>query len=284
MTSYFMLLRPRQWVKNLMLFFPPFLGGTLLQPGVAARGLFPLVAFCLASSSLYVVNDLCDRENDGRHPKKRLRPLPSGRVTPVAASALSVACATASALVALSTSFHFFCYLMAYFAVSIAYSLRLKNIAIVDIFCISAGFLIRLLAGGAVFGMVITHWLFLTVFLLSVFLSAGKRCGEKNALGETAVQHRKALDAYSEKFLAGIMNMTGSAVLVTYTMYVIARPSRLLIYTVPLSCFGLFRYIYRIHSGAEGDPTESLTRDPAMFAIGVLWVTMVGWGIYGVQF
>lgn len=264
-----------------MLFFPPFLGGTLIQAGVAARGALPFVTLCLASSALYILNDLCDRENDSRHPKKRLRPLPSGQVTPIAACALSAICAVISVLAALKAAFPFFGYLMAYFVVSIAYSLWLKHIVIVDILSISAGFLIRLMAGGAVFGIVISPWLYLSVFLLSVFLSAGKRCGEKNALGIAAIHHRKALDAYPAKFLEGVMNMTGSAVLVTYTMYVISRPSRLLIYTVPLCCFGLFRYTLRIYAGAEGDPTETLTRDPALFLIGMLWAIMVGWGVYG---
>jgi decaprenyl-phosphate phosphoribosyltransferase len=275
------LLRPRQWLKNLMLFFPPFLGGGLLQPGMALRGLRPFAAFCLASSAIYILNDLCDRVNDGQHPKKRLRPLPSGRVSPRTAWLLSVACIIGSGLAAWGSCGEFLFYLVAYFVVSVSYSLYLKDIALVDIFCISAGFLFRLLAGGAVFGVAISEWLFLSVFLLSIFLSTGKRLGEKRHLGALAEQHRKVLVAYPKGFLEGAMYMTGGAVLVTYTMYVLTRPSGLLIYTVPLCCFGLFRHMLRIQSGADGDPTESLTRDVPLFVVGLLWVVMVGWGIYG---
>lgn len=281
LTPCLQLLRPRQWLKNLMLYFPPFLGGTLLHPGMALQGVRPFAAFCLASSAIYILNDLCDSASDGQHPRKRLRPLPSGRISPRAASALAVACALCSALVAWGSSRDFLFYLTAYGVVSIAYSLFLKEIALVDIFCISAGFLFRLLAGGAVFGVAVSEWLFLSVFLLSIFLSTGKRLGEKRRLGALAQQHRKVLEAYPRGFLDGSMYLTGGSVLVTYTMYVLTRPSGLLIYTVPLCCFGLLRHILRIQSGADGDPTESLTRDLPLFVVGLLWVVMVGWGIYG---
>ena len=280
MTPYFILLRPRQWIKNLMLFFPPFLGGTILQPGIAKKGVLPFVAFCLISSAIYILNDICDIESDRRHPKKSLRPLPSGLIRPVSASILATTCVIFSSAAALYIASPFFVYLMAYVVISIAYTLWLKDVVLVDIFCISAGFLIRLLAGGEVFAIAVSHWLFLSVFLLSLFLSAGKRFGEKYTLGTTAASHRKALDDYRGKFLEDIMNITAAAVLVTYTMYVISNPSFPLIYTVPLCCFGLLRYIFRIHAGADGDPTASLTRDPTLFLIGVLWVTMLGWGIY----
>lgn len=281
MVSSLHLLRLRQWLKNLMLFFPPFLGGCMLQSGVALRGVRPFTAFCLASSAIYILNDLCDSASDGQHPTKRLRPLPSGRVSPRAASALAVACALCSVLAAWGSSGTFLFYLAAYGLVSIAYSLCLKDIALVDIFCISAGFLFRLLAGGAVFGLHVSEWLFLSVFLLSIFLSTGKRLAEKRRLGSLAEQHRKVLVAYPKGFLEGAMYMTGGAVLVTYTMYVLTRPAGLLIYTVPLCCFGLLRHMLRIQSGADGDPTESLTRDLPLFVVGLLWLVMVGWGIYG---
>lgn len=148
-----------------------------------------------------------------------------------------------------------------------------------DVFSISAGFLLRLLAGGEAFGVPISDWLFLSVFLLALFLSIGKRLGEKIALGELAGEHRLSLASYSEIYLQGAMFMTGAVVLVTYTMYVISRQS--LIYTVPLCAFGLLRYILRIESGKSGDPTESLLRDGPLFAVSLLWVVMVGLGIYG---
>ena len=121
----------------------------------------------------------------------------------------------------------------------------------------------------------------MSVFLLSVFLSTGKRLGKKQRLGDMAHHHRKTLVLYPNGFLEGALYLTGSAVLVTYTMYVISRHSPLLLYSVPLCCFGLLRYILRVQWGKGGDPTESLTRDVPLLMVGLTWVLVVGWGIYG---
>lgn len=277
----FALLRVRQWLKNLMLFFPLFLAGTLLPPVLALHMLVPFGAFCLASSGTYIINDVFDRDNDRHHQNKRTRPIASGKISVVAALLFATVLLTCSVLLAWNIYGTFFVFMMAYVAVSIAYSAKLKDIVLVDIFCISAGFLLRLQAGGAAFNVAISEWLFLSVFLLSVFLSTGKRFAEKQHLGDVAHHHRKALVAYPKGFLEGAMYMTGGSVLVTYTMYVISRQSPWLLYSVPLCCFGLLRYILRVQSGMGGDPTESLTRDVPLLIVGVIWVSMVGWGIYG---
>ncbi len=273
------ILRPSQWLKNLILFFPPFLGGELLGAGVLNRGVAPVVSFCLASSSTYILNDIIDRESDRNHPRKSRRPIPSGGVSITAAAAMCSLCFAGSLLLAYRISSVFLAILASYLFVSALYSVCLKNLPIVDLFCISAGFLFRLQAGGEAFGITISEWLFLSVFLLSIFLSTGKRLFEKNALGDGAGAHRKALESYPPGFLDGIMYMTGGAVLVTYTMYVIEH--HVLIFTVPLCCFGLLRYILRVKSGLGGDPTESLLKDVPLLVTGVLWAVLVGWGIYG---
>ena len=277
--AYLTMLRPTQWLKNLMLFFPPFLGGALLQPGVLQRGALPLLSFCLGSSASYILNDVLDRKNDLEHPRKKERPLPSGRVSLGMACALALVCLAASLTLAAAVSTLFLQILLAYLAVSACYSLKLKELPVVDLFCIAAGFLLRLEAGGAAFGIALSDWLFLSVFLLALFLATGKRLGEKQMLGEKAGGHRKALLSYPEGFLQGAMYMTGGAVLVTYTQYVIAR--HVMVFTVPLCCFGLLRFIMRVQSGQGGDPTESLLRDLPLFIVGVLWAAMIGWGLYG---
>ncbi|MGD0586215.1 MAG: decaprenyl-phosphate phosphoribosyltransferase, partial [Oryzomonas sp.] len=267
---YLALLRPTQWLKNLMIFFPPFLGGTLTSV-VRPAALIPFASFCLASSATYILNDLLDIENDRNHPDKRLRPLPSGRISSASAGMLAFALSLVALGLAWLVSTSFLLFLLIYGLVSCAYSIKLKEYALIDIFCISAGFLLRLEAGGAAFGVTISEWLFLSVFLLAIFLCTGKRLSEKNRLGATAANHRKALATYPEGFLNGTMYMTGSAVLVTYTLYVITRHSAVLIYSVPLCCFGLLRYILRVQSGKGGDPTESLLRDMPLFIVGIAW-------------
>lgn len=279
---YIQLLRPRQWLKNLMLYFPPFLGGTLLQPGTAIRGFLPLVVFCMISGAIYIINDILDITNDSHHPEKCKRPLPTGSVSVPAALLLAafLVC-SGTGLAWLLFPERFVVCLVLYIVISLAYTFKLKEYALIDIFCISSGFLLRLESGGAAFNIDISEWLFLTVFLLSVFLSTGKRFSEKKRLGSSAVMHRTVLDVYPKGFLKGLMYLSGATVLVTYAMYVISKDSGLLLYTVPLCCFGLLRYMLRIQAGSSGDPTESLLRDGPLFMIGLVWVLMVGWGIYG---
>ena len=275
----FSLLRPQQWLKNLMLFFPPFLGGTLLSVEILKRGLIPFAAFCCASSSVYLFNDIIDIPQDRAHPVKKLRPLPSGEVPVAAAGGLSGLLLLVAVSLGCLVTRSFLLLLLAYLAVSWSYTLWFRRYPLFDIFCIASGFIFRLLAGGETFGIAVSAWLFLSVFLLALFLSTGKRLSEKNALGRHAGAHRMSLDTYPDGFLDGTMYLTGGAVLVTYTLYVIEHHR--LVYTVPLCCFGLLRYILRVKSGGEGDPTTSLLRDPVLFLVGAAWAAATGWGIYG---
>lgn len=262
-----------------MLLFPPFLGGVILQDGMIGRGIIPIFSFCLASSSVYIFNDILDSVNDASHPTKKGRPIPSGAVSKGNAAVASLVLCAAALVLSYPVSSSFFLLLIAYLAISAVYSIKLKELPIVDIFCISAGFLLRLQSGGEAFGIAISEWLFLSVFLLAVFLGTGKRLCEKLTLGKEAGNHRKSLQRYPDGFLEGVMYMTAGAVLVTYTMYVIAH--HVLLYTVPLCAFGLLRYIFRVKSGYGGDPTDSLLKDGPLFTVGFLWAVMVGWGIYG---
>lgn len=281
LVAYVKLIRPFQWMKNLMLYFPPFLGGAILHHGVLLKGIIPFVSFCCASSATYILNDILDAQYDANHETKKLRPIPSGAISRLNASVLGVVFAGCGIYIASLVSKDFFLLLLLYLAISSLYSMKLKEYVIIDIFCISAGFLLRLEAGGEAFGIVISEWLFLSVFLLAIFLSTGKRVGEKIILGHNAENHRKSLLSYPEGFLEGTMYVTGGAVLVTYTMYVITRHA--LVYTVPLCTFGILRYILRVKSGVDGDPTESLLKDMQLFMVGLLWVVMIGWGVYGRQ-
>lgn len=278
---YIIILRPVQWLKNLMLLFPPFLGGYFIHEGLYQSIVLPFLAFCLASSASYIVNDVADCKADRGHPQKRYRPLPSGEITVNSALCLACILLLAALFLAETVSALFLVYISVYLVVTVLYSLWFKNFPVVDLFCIAAGFILRLLAGGEAFGVTISEWLFLTVFLLALFLSTGKRHSEKMSLGSHASQHRKVLSAYPAGFLDGLLFMSGSAVLVTYSMYVISRHSSLLLYTVPLCCFGLLRYILRVKSGRGGDPTESLTRDLPLLLVGMTWAVLVGWAVYG---
>lgn len=272
-------LRPSQWLKNLMLFFPPFLSGTLLAPGIAAKGIPAFTSFCLASSAGYILNDIMDLEQDRLHPKKRCRPLPSGALSLTSAAILAVFLLSAGVGLAAATLSHrFLLFLVFYVLVTAIYSLKVKDIPLLDVFCIATGFIIRLEAGGEAFAVPVSDWLFLTVFLLALFLSIGKRLTEKRNLGDGAGLHRKSLASYPDGFLEGAMYLTGGAVLVTYSMYTLSRGH--LFYTVPLCCFGLLRYILRVKSGKSGDPTESLLKDVPLLLVSLAWAAVIGWRLY----
>ena len=275
---YLTMLRPAQWLKNLILFFPPFLAGQMMLPGMVSRGGVPFGAFCLVSSAGYILNDILDRNRDVHHPQKCMRPIPSKVVSLFAAGLFSALLFISGLMLAGLTSYRFLLLLVGYAAISMSYSLFLKSVPVVDIFCISAGFLIRLQAGGELFHVPISPWLFLTVFLLAVFLSTGKRLSESRSLGNMSGKHRVSLAHYPPGFLDGTMYMTGAAVLVTYAMYTLNK--QMLIYSVPLCFLGLLRYTFRVSSGKCGDPTESLLKDWILFVVGVLWVLMVFWSLY----
>lgn len=272
------LLRPKQWLKNLMLLFPPLFGGVLFTPEVFHNLALPLLAFCLAASANYAINDVLDAEKDAAHPSKKNRPIPSGAISPRAAVTLGISLFVLAVILGFFVSLPFLFILLAYLSLSSAYSFRLKDIPVVDIFCVAAGFLLRLHAGGIAFKIPISDWLFLTVFLLAVFLSLGKRIAEKQLLSEEGAHHRPVLQKYPLNFLHGAMYMTGATVLVTYAMYVVAHPG--LLYTIPLCCFGLFRYMYRVIRESSGDPTESLLKDKVLMVVSLLWLVMVGSTLY----
>ena len=277
--AIFKLLRPHQWLKNLILFFPPFLGGVLFTPGMLQQSVVPLLAFCLASSSTYLLNDALDRDRDRLHPVKQQRGIASGAVSIPVALTLCLLLLGAALGLASMVSLLFVAYLLLYLLVSAAYSYLLKSQPVFDVFCIASGFVFRLLAGGVAFGVEISDWLFLSVLLLALFLSAGKRLGEQQLLGDKADGHRQALGKYPPGTLEAMMLISGAAVLVTYTLYVITKHK--LVYTVPLCCFGLFRYLLVVKGGGEGDPTLSLMKDPVLFGVGLVWVLLVGFGVYG---
>jgi len=272
------LLRPKQWTKNLTILFPPLFGGGLFRPEVFDNLAIPLLSFCLASSATYVMNDLLDAEKDACHPVKKNRPIPSGAIGPITATAIAVILLLQALLLAHFVSSPFLFILLGYLLLSCVYSFKLKDVPVVDIFCVSAGFLLRLHAGGIAFAIQISDWLFLSVFLLSIFLSLGKRIAEKQLLHEKCAFHRPVLAAYHLDFLYGSMYMTGAAVLVTYAMYVVViHPS--LLYTIPLSFFGLLRYIFQVIKGSNGDPTDVLFQDKVLLAVSLSWVTIIAWNL-----
>ncbi|HHL52794.1 MAG TPA: decaprenyl-phosphate phosphoribosyltransferase [Flammeovirgaceae bacterium] len=272
------LLRPQQWLKNIILFFPSFFNGSLTTDFSRPSLLLALVSFCLISSAMYIFNDLADIKEDQQHPQKRHRPLAAGIITPGSALRVAAILILLTCLTAGSLSGVFLILLAGYVIISLLYTHFLKHIAILDIICVSVGFLIRLQAGGVASHIHISEWLFISVFLLAAFLSTGKRVYEKDSLGAEAVHHRASLDLYPAGFLDGMMFITGAAVMITYSLYVITKPG--LIYTLPICFFALLRYTFLAKNKVVGDPTEAILRDSPLFISSLFWAIMVAFIIY----
>lgn len=272
--AIFQLLRLKQWLKNLMLLFPPLFGGVLFTPETLAGLIVPVLAFCLASSANYAFNDVLDADKDAMHPAKKQRPISAGRVSKQAALAASGLLLGAAITGAITVSWQFTALLIAYVLLMGSYSVWLKHMALLDIFAIAAGFLLRLEAGGCAAHVAVSSWLFLSVFFLAVFLSTGKRFSEKLILDDdAALLHRKTLTQYPDGYLNGLMLMTGTSAMLTYALYTVGHASQL--YTVPLCCLGLFRYLFWIKTGKSGDPTEALLKDRFLTGIGIVWLGAV---------
>jgi 4-hydroxybenzoate polyprenyltransferase len=156
MIAYLKIIRPHQWLKNLMLLFPPFLGGMIMKPGIVREGIVPFIAFCLASSATYILNDLLDSPRDRNHPLKKTRPVAAGQISIKAAGILSFTMTVAAIFAGFRVSTYFALFIVAYLAIFAAYSFKLKELPIIDIFCVAAGFILRLQAGGVAFNVVIS--------------------------------------------------------------------------------------------------------------------------------
>lgn len=274
MSNYFKLLRTKHWIKNLFLFSAPFFGGHLFSREVLHIAFPTFLAFSFAASAVYAYNDVRDIESDKLHPKKRKRPVASGSVSKRGAYLSSVILLVISLALSYWISVSFLLLVILYVLIHIAYSSFLKNIPLLDIFCIASGFVIRVLAGGAAFHTGVSNWLLLTMFMISLVLAAGKRLGEVKLLSEGAESHRKSLNMYSISTLNEILVISSAASLISYSLYTIEQ-SQHLAYTIPIVTFGLFRYLMLSKQGS-GDPTDAMIGDKWLALTVTAWLLLIG--------
>ncbi len=267
------LLRIHHWLKNLFLFAAPFFAGALLKENVLLDAIPAFMSFSLGTSSIYIFNDIIDRKTDRLHPRKRHRPIASGRVSLKIAIIIAVVLLLVSFYWTYSIGRIFFLYLTLYITIQFIYTVKLKNVAILDIFFVAAGFVIRVLAGGAAFGITVSPWLFSTMLMISLVLACGKRLSEVKQLKEDANSHRTSLKQYSDNLLLNMLIISSATSLMSYTLYCIEQ-SQELVYTLPVVTFGLFRYLMDTDKG-KGDATEALITDRVLSATVVLWLLMV---------
>jgi 4-hydroxybenzoate polyprenyltransferase len=272
-------MRPKQWIKNVFLFAGlVFTLDKQHPPQDLLLVLTGFVLFSLLSSSVYLVNDVADRAQDRLHPRKRKRPIAAGIVSPV----LATWCAGGLALVALAASLalnrDFGLIACLYFAITLAYSFRLKHVVILDVLALASGFVLRAAAGARVIDVPISPWLLVCTTLFALFLGLAKRRHELVLLAGDAGRHRKILDEYSVEMIDQMITIVTSSTLMAYSLYTFNSETakghhRWLMITIPFVIYGIFRYLYIVQKkGGGGSPASDLLDDPPLLVNLVLWV------------
>jgi len=283
------LLRAHQWVKNGFVFIGLLFGDVSNNWGLRGDVLLAAAGFCLLSSCVYVLNDIFDRKADQMHPLKRSRPIASGTVGTGAALALAFVCATAGLALGAAASVRVAAILGAYLLLNLAYSAGLKHVAILDVFIIAAGFMLRIFAGTWGVGIAPSHWLLLCGLLLTIFLGFAKRRAElmvSEGDGSNGASQRPVLDEYSPALLDTMMAISAAGVIVSYSLYTVSpdtielHRTDKLIYTLPFVLYGIFRYIFLLHRHGGEDPASTLLTDAHMLVTGAAWLCVTLWLIW----
>ena len=263
-------LRPRQWLKNLLVFAGLVFAAKLGDAGRWLEAVAAFSAYCAVSSAAYLVNDLRDRDDDRLHPVKRARPIARGELSPRAAVVLTaglvaVALALAGVLGLVSVAF-----LLAFAGLQAAYSFSLKHVVLLDVLVIGSLFVIRAAAGAAAVDVRISPWLLLCTALLALFLALAKRRGELVLVGAQHTPGRPVLEGYSLELVDQLVAIVATSTVIVYSLYTLtARDSKALLATVPFVIFGLFRYLLLVHRDDIGEEPEQvlLTDVPIMLAV-----------------
>jgi decaprenyl-phosphate phosphoribosyltransferase len=273
-------------VKNALVAAAPAAAGRILEPRVLSATILTFIAFTLAASSIYLINDIYDRKQDRLHPVKRFRPIASGALTvPMATIAAAVTSLAAIAL-AYALNLGTLAIVLAYIAISLSYSIRLKHEPVLDIAVVAAGFVLRAIAGGVASHIFISHWFLLVTGFASLFIVSGKRYSELIRSPDTASKTRKALAHYTTGFLNFVRALSATATVVTYCLWTFERAQTLRtgaiwieLSIVPLT-LGILRYALLIENGDAESPELVLASDIFTIAIGGIWSILMVVGLF----
>ena len=275
----FLSMRPEQWIKNFFVFTALLFSKNLHNPLKGIEAIIGFTIFCMITGCAYMINDLVDLEKDKLHPVKSRRPLASGKLKKDTAVKIVVLVCLTSLFFAFYMNVLFGIIVLAYFLLNIGYSIYLKNIVIIDVVSIAAGFVLRVLGGAVIISVVASQWLILCTILLSLFLGFSKRRHELILLEDSATSHRKVLEHYSPYFLDQMIAVVTASTLICYALYTMSKDTveklgtSKLIYTIPFVLYGIFRYLYLVHQKEKGgSPTEIMFTDKPMIINICLWV------------
>jgi len=287
MKKYFSLIRLKQWIKNFFVFAPLLFSKHLFEIEYFYKAFIAFLSFCFVSSSVYVINDIIDREKDKLHPKKKLRPIASGQIGLLQAFLILFIFLVSSILTSLKLNYKIAIIIAFYFVLNFSYSFWLKNIVILDIMTISVGFILRVIAGGEAIDVKISNWLILSTFFISIFLAAMKRRSELALFENNDLLTRKVLSEYSTYFADLIGVISASALLISYALYTINENTieyfgnDYIFYSNIFAAFGIFRFMYLSYKKSKGEnATEVMLTDLPMMINLILYVLFIIFVVY----
>ncbi|MCG2616836.1 decaprenyl-phosphate phosphoribosyltransferase [Terrimonas sp. NA20] len=285
--AYIKLLRPKHWAKNLFLFIPLFFAGEFLNFEKISQILLGFIAFSAIASSIYILNDYRDIEDDRKHPKKKFRPLASGAVSKPAALVIAAILIVGGFGLAYFIRDKFMFVLGIYFFINVGYSFGLKNVAILDIILLAAGFVLRVKGGSVISNIALSEWIVIMVFLLAVFMALGKRRDDVILKINSGVDMRKSIKGYNLELLNSLLALICAVIVVAYFMYTMSPETMTklgthrLYYTCLFVMAGLMRYLQIIFVQADsGSPTKILYKDLFIQIVLILWIASFAAIIY----
>ena len=277
-------MRPKQWVKNVLVLAAPLAAGQLFVPAVLIPASWALLAFSLISASIYLVNDIRDVESDRLHPTKRFRPIAAGELAPGTAWVMAVITAAASLTIGFWVNPMLGAVLSLYLVLQLGYSFFLKDMPIIDLAMVSAGFLLRAVAGGVASGLVLSQWFLLVASFGSLFMVAGKRYSELTELGSEA-KTRASLERYTTSYLREIWSISMAIVIMSYSLWAFDQSGNLLgvpwaaVSIAPFT-LAILRYAMKIDQGKAGEPEDVVLHDHMLQALAVLWIIPVALAVF----
>jgi len=280
-------MRPKQWIKNLLVFAALLFAGKADEWAASSQALQGFVAFCILSSAVYFLNDSLDAEADAQHPTKCNRPIAAGRLPVYEGILIAVTLALMGLVISYFVTFNFFITSVVYLALTTAYTLALKRIVILDVLAISLGYVLRAVAGAEAITVEISPWLVICTLLLTLFIALAKRRGEIVLLEENATNYRKILEEYSPGLLDQMIAVVTASTVVTYCLYTVddrtleVVGTQNLVYTVPIVIYGIFRYLYLMHQRKlGGQPDQLLLSDIPLLAAVAIYTAVVAGILY----
>ena len=277
--------RPRQWVKNLLVLAAPLAAGKLFEPAILTGAALAFVAFCLVSASVYLVNDVRDVEEDRLHPTKRFRPIAAGELKPATALALAVVLGACGLALGFFVSMPLGITMLVYISLQLLYSAYLKHLPVVDLAMVASAFLLRAIAGGVATGIPLSQWFLLVAAFGSFFMVSGKRYSEMKALGGEAGT-RRSLTRYSESYLRFAWMLAAVMVLISYSLWAFENGGNgawgipwTAISIAPFT-LGLLQYALEVDAGTAGEPEEVVLHDRVLQGLGLVWLVVISIAVF----